>query len=229
MSQSAGLLDAQIQKAVRMGYLLFLPREYGQDPDRRWPLILSLHGAGERGDDPELVSIHGIPRLAKDRPDWPFIALSPQCPADATWMTELDALVAVLDAVVAGHAVDPDRLYLTGFSMGGYGTWSLATLYPHRFAAIAPICGGGDWLCGFPERVCALRHLPVWAFHGARDPLVPLSESVTMVDALRACGGNVRLTVYPDAEHDSWTETYNNPALYAWFLSHARPREPLRG
>ena len=105
--------------------------------------------------------------------------------------------------------------------MGGYGTWHLAAAQPDRFAAIAPICGGGLWYEGFPEKVCVLEKVPVWAFHGAKDPSVPLEESAKMVRALEACGGNVRFTVYPDATHDSWTETYDNPELYEWFLSHS--------
>jgi len=222
MAQTAGILETTVQKAVRLPYLLFLPRDYGQDPHRRWPLILFLHGAGERGDDLDLVRQHGIARVAEKRPELPFVAVSPQCPADSTWMTEMDAVLALLDDVVARCAVDIDHVYLTGLSMGGYGTWYLATLHPDRFAAIAPICGGGDWFFGFPERVCLIRHLPVWAFHGAKDPVVPLEESARLVQALEECGGDVRFTVYPEAGHDSWTQTYDNPELYEWFLRHTR-------
>jgi predicted peptidase len=222
MTQTADVLETRIQKSIRMPYLLFLPQDYGQDIQRRWPLILFLHGAGERGDDLDLVRLHGIPKVVEQRPEFPFVALSPQCPADSTWLTEADAVLALLDDVVDRCAVDTDHLYLTGLSMGGYGTWYLASLYPDRFSAIAPICGGGDWFFGFPERVRVLRHLPVWAFHGAKDPVVPLEESAVLVKTLQDCGGNVRFTVYPDAEHDSWTETYDNPGLYEWFLSHSR-------
>jgi predicted peptidase len=103
--------------------------------------------------------------------------------------------------------------------MGGFGTWRLAAAQPHRFAAIAPICGGGD-----AADACNLKDLPVWAFHGARDRIVPISESEKMVEALKACGGNVKFTVYPEADHDSWTQTYNNPALFDWFKQHQRDR-----
>jgi predicted peptidase len=123
----------------------------------------------------------------------------------------------LLDEVSARYAVDPDRIYLTGLSMGGFGTWAWAIAEPHRFAAIAPICGGGA-----PAAVCALRHLPVWAFHGARDTVVPLHRSEDMVRALEACGGNVRFTIYPEAKHDSWTPAYADPELYQWFLQHIR-------
>jgi predicted peptidase len=130
--------------------------------------------------------------------------------------------LALLDDLLGRYAVDRDRIYLTGLSMGGYGTWYLGTEHANRFAAIAPICGGGYWFHGFPERVCRLRDTPVWAFHGAQDDVVPLGESETLVDTLRQCGGTVELTVYPDAGHDSWTATYANPALYQWFLAHTR-------
>ena len=221
MPQTALIFEAKVQKAVRLPYLLSLPPGHGEDARRRWPLILFLHGAGERGDDLALVRKHGIPRVVEQRPELPFVALSPQCPCEETWFTELDAVLALLDEVVARHAVDTDRLYLTGLSMGGYGAWYLATLFPDRFAAMAPVCGGGDWFFGFPGRVRVLKHLPVWAFHGAKDPIVPLEESAELVKTLQECGGSVRFTVYPDAGHDSWTETYDNEELYAWFLSHS--------
>jgi predicted peptidase len=130
--------------------------------------------------------------------------------------------LALLDDLTVKHKVDQSRVYLTGISMGGYGTWSLGLRHPKRFAAIAPICGGGDILpILLPARQNsgALKRLPVWAFHGARDELVPLSESERMVNALRRIGNqNVKLTVYPDAGHDSWTETYNNAEFYDWLL-----------
>jgi predicted peptidase len=106
--------------------------------------------------------------------------------------------------------------------MGGFGTWALALQYPQRFAAIAPICSGVDWTMGFPERAVLLKGTPAWVFHGARDQVVPLAASQHAVEALQACGAEVRFTVYPEADHDSWSETYDNPALYAWFLTHQR-------
>jgi predicted peptidase len=217
MTQQAHSFEVQITKTVRLNYLLYLPKGYGTDPHKKWPLILFLHGAGERGDDLELVKVHGIPKILKRRKTFPFIVVSPQCSEDAWWPGEVEALAALLDEVVARYAVDPERVYLTGLSMGGFGAWSLAMARPERFAAVAPICGGGN-----PGRVCVLKDVPVWAFHGALDPVVPLARSEEMVNALKACGGDVRLTVYPDAEHDSWTRTYDDPELYAWFLRHTR-------
>ncbi|MBI1924098.1 prolyl oligopeptidase family serine peptidase [Candidatus Poribacteria bacterium] len=216
MGQQAHTFEAQITKTVRLNYLLFLPKGYGE-AEKKWPVILFLHGAGERGDDVELVKKHGIPKIVEQREDFPFIAVSPQCPQDSWWTSEVDALNALLDKIVAKYAVDKDRIYLTGLSMGGYGTWRLATEYPERFAAIAPICGGGA-----PEKACVLKEMPVWVFHGAKDTVVKPEESEKMVEALKACGGDVRFTFYPDANHDSWTQTYDNPELYEWFLKHTR-------
>jgi predicted peptidase len=217
MRQQAHTFEVQVVRSVRLNYLLYLPQDYSADEQKKWPTILFLHGAGERGDDLELVKVHGIAKIVEQQEDFPFIAISPQCSEDSWWPVEVEALDALLNKVVATYAVDPRRIYLTGLSMGGHGAWSLAIAHPERFAALAPICGGGD-----PNKVCALKDVPVWAFHGAKDPVVPLKKSEEMVDALKACGGNVRLTVYPDAEHDSWTQTYDNPKLYKWFLQHTR-------
>lgn len=205
------------EHAAPLRYLLFLPQGYGRSSGKERPLILFLHGMAERGDDLSLVKRHGIPKIVEQRPGFSFIAVSPQCPEDAFWHEHHGALKALLDQITAEHAVDPNRVYLTGNSMGGYGTWSLAIACPEIFAAIAPICGGGS-----PEMVCALREVPVWAFHGANDQVVDLTQSQQMVEALQACGGNVRFTVYPDAGHDSWTRTYEDPELYEWFLQHER-------
>ena len=215
MTQQACTFEVEVTKMVRLDYLAFLPEGYGEDTQKKWPLILFLHGMGERGDDLELLKLHGIAKVVEEQPDLPFVAISPQCPETSWWHVEVDALSALLDEVLGKYAVDENRVYLTGLSMGGFGAWQLGSTYPHRFAAVAPICGGGD-----ASKVCALKDVPVWVFHGAQDPTVPLQRSEEMVDALKACGGNVRLTVYRDLEHDSWTRTYDDPALYKWFLQH---------
>jgi predicted peptidase len=214
--QSEQMFQKEITRTVRLKYLLYLPTGYGRT-DRKWPLMLFLHGAGERGDDLDQVKKHGPPKLVKEGRGLPFIIVSPQCPSEMWWTEMLDMLVALLDEVQSSYAVDPDRVYLTGLSMGGYGTWGLACREPQRFAAIAPICGGGQRYLA--ER---LRNVPVWAFHGAKDPVVPLRESTEMVEALKRAGGEAQLTVYPEAQHDSWTQTYDNLQLYEWFLSHRR-------
>lgn len=214
-SQQAQAFDREITKHIHADYLLYLPPGYAPDGSRRWPLILFLHGAGERGSDLDIVKRTGLPKFLEKGGDYPFIAVSPQCPSDESWSAEV--LINLLDEVTGRYPVDPDRLYLTGLSMGGFGTWTLATEHPDRFAAIAPICGGGR-----PSMVDTIKHIPTWVFHGDRDRVVPLHRSEEMVEALKRAGGDVRFTVYPEAGHDSWTETYANPELYTWFLAHTR-------
>ncbi|MBN1135525.1 MAG: alpha/beta fold hydrolase [Anaerolineae bacterium] len=203
----------------RFDYLLFLPAAYGLDPSQKWPLILFLHGMGETGAGLKKLKVHGIPKKVDKQPDFPFITVSPQCPYEHCWFYELPTLNALLDEVVAAYAVDARRVYLTGLSMGGYGAWALASRYPERFAAVVPVCGGGD-----PAAVSSLKDVPVWAFHGALDEQVSPGESQRMVDALKACGGAVRFTLYPDLAHDSWTRTYDDPALYHWLLQQRKTK-----
>lgn len=215
MGQSVFRMEKEISKKVRLSYLLHIPNEYGKGPDGKWPLILFLHGAGERGDNIEKVKIHGIPKIADRDPDFPFICVSPQCPGGSYWVLEQDAVMALVEEIVHGYHVDENRIYVTGLSMGGYGTWHLGCEYPDKFAAIVPICGGGD-----PDNAEALKHTPVWAFHGAKDAAVPVAESERMVKKLEQCGGNVKFTVYPDKGHICWAEAYDSPELYSWLLSH---------
>jgi len=204
-------LDRTIK--VTMKYLLYLPKDYDQKPS--WPLMLFLHGAGERGDNLDLVKKHGPPKLIEAGKEFPFIVVSPQCPKDRRW--EPLELTVLLDEIVEKCKVDQDRIYVTGLSMGGFGTWSLAAYQPQRFAALVPICGGGE---AFATRV--LTKVPVWVFHGAKDKTVPLERSEKMVEALKKNGGNVKFTIYPEAGHDSWTEAYNDPQLYEWLLQQKR-------
>ncbi len=223
-NQEPKSFERQISRTLGAHYLLFLPKGYEADAAKKWPLILFLHGAGERGSDLKQVAVHGPPKIVQSRPELPFVVVSPQCPAGQRW--DNDTVLALLDHIQATCRIDPARVYLTGLSMGGYGTWSLGLTHPERFAAIAPICGGGDpitLLLANPAKVEALKSLPVWAFHGAKDSVVPLVESQRMIDALKRFGTRtLDLTVYPEADHDSWTATYANPALYDWFLKHHR-------
>ena len=222
--QTPQKFSRKISQTVQASYLLYLPKDYSPRGNKKWPLVLFLHGAGERGTNLTAVAVHGPPKLAKQKKNFPFIIVSPQCPNGEIWSN--DVLLNLLDDVMARHRVDPSRIYLTGLSMGGYGTWSLVSEHPEKFAAAAPICGGGEpirFLLAEGARKEALKSLPVWVFHGAKDPVVKLEESERMVNALKKLGNtDVQLTVYPEAGHDSWTEAYNNEKLYEWFLQHER-------
>lgn len=212
-AQQEKSFEKEIKMTVKLNYLLFLPEGYATST-KSWPLILFLHGAGESGSDLAVVKKHGPPKILETKKDFPFIVVSPQSPGRG-WNP--DTLSALLDDVESNYRVDKDRIYLTGLSMGGYGTWSLAAAHPERFAAIAPICGGGN-----VRDASKLKALPIWVFHGAKDNTVPIARSEEMVKALKDVGSEVKFTVYPEAGHDSWTETYDNPELYSWLLAHTR-------
>jgi predicted peptidase len=220
--QVAHSMERQITVTIRTRYLLYLPKgcEKG-DPKkarRRWPLMLFLHGAGERGENLDLVKKHGPPKLVAQGKDFPFILVSPQCPRSQWWTVEV--LTALLDEIMNNYPVDPDRVYVTGLSMGGFGTWALAGAAPTHFAAIVPICGRGN-----SRDAAKLKHLPMWVFHGARDRVVPTRWSQQMVDAVKAAGSTkVKLTIYPEAGHDSWTKAYDDPELYKWLLAQKRAK-----
>ncbi len=205
----------QEKKSEKAGlsYLLYLPPGHDK-AEKPFPLILFLHGAGESGSDLKKVKIHGPPKIVEKKRDFEFIVVSPQSPGRG-WRA--DKLLMLLDEVGKECKVDKDRVYVTGLSMGGFGTWSLAAAAPDRFAAIAPICGGGD-----PKTAEKIKALPIWVFHGDKDNAVPIKRSQDMVDALKAAGADVKFTIYPGVGHDSWTKTYDNPELYKWFLSHKR-------
>ncbi len=212
-------LEVINENEIDLKYLFFLPKDYYSDINTRWPLILFLHGMGERGANLELVKIHGIPKIIKTQTDFPFITVSPQCPIEYVWRDDdmQQAVEDILLKIVKNYRVDKTRIYVTGLSMGGYGTWSLAARRPDLFAAAVPICGGGD-----PATVNVLKNLPIWVFHGGLDEVVLPKESEKMVRALEKAGGKVRYTLYPEAYHDSWTETYDNTALYDWLLSNRK-------
>jgi predicted peptidase len=208
--------EKDITVKVKLNYLLYLPEGYAKG-GKAWPLLLFLHGAGESGDDLNKVKTHGPPKLIESGKDFPCIVVSPQSPGRRFgWNT--DSLNALLDDVTAKYKVDKDRVYLTGLSMGGYGTWALAAEHPERFAALVPICGGGN-----PADAAKLKDLPIWVFHGGKDRVVPPKNSEGMVQALKDAGAeNVKFTLYPDAGHDSWTETYNNPEVWDWLFKQKR-------
>jgi predicted peptidase len=184
----------------------------GQTGRTRTPLVLFLHGSGERGDDLEKVVRHGIPKLIRVGRTFPFVVVAPQCP-EGWWWQGLK-VSRFLDRVAGRFHADPARIYVTGISMGGAGVWELVATCPERLAAAAPVCGPYQW---FPAE--RFGQVPVWCFHGAMDEVVPITDSIRRIREVRKAGGQVRFTVYPDAGHDAWSETYTNPKLYRWLLA----------
>ncbi|MFD5649200.1 MULTISPECIES: prolyl oligopeptidase family serine peptidase [unclassified Streptomyces] len=194
-----------------------MPAGYGGDETVRWPLLLFLHGASERGDNPAVLTAHGPLKQLSRGEQLPFVVLAPQCPAYSTWAAEISGVYALLDQVATEYRIDPDRVYVTGLSMGGAGSWAIAARYPDRFAAAAPICG--SWL---PEAADRIGMLPVWTFHGEEDDNIPVLHTEKIVDALHRRGNPARFTRYPGVGHDSWTRTYDDPEVYAWLLAQRR-------
>ena len=213
------IVDEPMSFTTDINYLVYLPDDYGKDPEKKWPLVMFLHGVGECGSDLTKVEKHGIPKLAVAGQKFDFILIAPQCPAGKFWPNLCDPLLAVIDNAKSKWNVDNDRVYLTGLSMGGFGTWQLGCYSPETFAAIAPICGAG-----YRWTAKNLKDMPVWAFHGEKDNVVPVQESYNMIEEIKKAGGNPKLTTYPDLQHDSWTVTYNNPELYKWLLAQKKQR-----
>ncbi len=209
--QSAETFDLPSGKQIK--FWLYLPQGY--EENEKWPLMLFLHGAGERGEDLELVKKHGPPKLIEQGKDFPLIVISPQCPRDTRWVAE--DVAALVNHIMEIHNVDRQRFYITGLSMGGRGTWSVAGAMADQVAAIAPICGPAN-----REVASKIARIPTWVFHGGKDTVVELSHSEEMVNLLKQHGGQPKFTIYPEANHDSWTETYDNQELYDWLLSHKK-------
>jgi predicted peptidase len=201
-------------------YVLFVP--HGYSGDKAYPLILFLHGAGQRGDDgegPAKGSLATAIRKSKGgEKGFPFFVVFPQCRAKGNWSAggpDAKRALAILAQVQKDYKIDDKRLYLTGLSLGGFGTWSLAAAHPEKWAAIAPICGGGN-----PTNAAKIKDLPCWCFHGDADPTVDVKKSRDMIEALKKAGGQPRYTEYPGVGHNSWDRAYGNPELYTWMLSH---------
>lgn len=213
------------QAAIEPGnypYQLFLPRGYLADRDARWPLLIFLHGSGERGADVAKVKAHGPPKIADRDPAFPFVLASPLLGAGEDWdIVKLDRL---LDHVTRTYRIDRSRIYLTGLSRGGHASWRWAIAEPRRFAAVAPVAGRGN-----PGEACRLMDLPIWAFHGDRDDVVWPEGSFAMVRAIRACAGrSARLTIYPDLGHNAWDPAYDDPKLYEWLLQQRQAQPPVK-
>ena len=210
------LMTASRQTAQAFGetrYLLHLPAAYESRQD--WPVILFLHGAGERGRDLALVQREALPRILETLPDFPFVVVSPQEERDRRWMPE--SLAALLEEVAARYRVDRRRIYATGLSTGATAALELAIRFPGRIAAVAAVTA-----TGIPSGLCGMKDVPVWIFNNGGDERVPASRAKRLARELEACGGEAKLTIYPHQGHDAWTETYRTQALYEWFLKHRR-------
>lgn len=231
-----GFLKREIKiKSQSYCYQIFVPQKFSAA--QKWPVILFLHGAGERGADCEHQTQVGLaPAIRKQIETFPAVVVFPQCRRDSVWIGDMEELaLKALDTTVKEFNGDLSRIYLTGISMGGYGTWYLAAHYPQKFAALAPVCGGIIPPPGrlFPRNALALipkdkpyetiaqkiDKTPVWLFHGDADASVPVSESRKMNAALQALGGNVKYTEYPGVQHNSWDNAYAEPELFSWLLA----------
>ncbi|MAY75456.1 MAG: phospholipase [Phycisphaerae bacterium] len=217
-AQSEGAREVTGQVTVRssLRYIVNLPDGY-EGNGESWPLILFLHGAGERGDDLEKVKVWGPPKMIAEGKSIPAIVVSPQCPSDQWW--DSNALLALLDKVEQDYRVDKDRVYVTGLSMGGFGTWALGVAAPDRFAALVPVCGGSS---GPARLLRRLKDMPIWAFHGADDNVVPMSGTVDAVEAVRDAGGKPRVTIYENEGHGSWRPAYADEEMWAWMFEQRR-------
>lgn len=232
--QDTGFLNRTV-KVGRVAYRfqVYLPEDWRRNDHKLWPVILFLHGRGERGTEGMWQTQIGLPEAVRDHPErWPFVIVMPQCPQQNFWTDPemLAMAMAALKQETKEFHGDPARTYLTGLSLGGYGAWELARGYPRRWAAVAIAAGGIFWSYA-PERwrkaatlpadyAQAMGRTPLWLFHGGDDDVVPERESELMYAALRETGIPVRLWVYQGLKHDCWTRAYNEPELPRWLLAH---------
>ncbi|MCG8409534.1 MAG: prolyl oligopeptidase family serine peptidase [Phycisphaerales bacterium] len=203
-------------------YAIYIPPQYDDDPNHKWPVIISLHGSGECGRDGIKQTRVGLPRyIARNRNKFPFITIMPQ--AHTLWFRgdDANAVLVILEAVSGEYRIDRDRTYITGFSMGGFATWELTMIRPDIFAAAVPICGVGN-----KAFVSNIKDLPIWAFHGRLDQNVPVSGSREPIEALRRLGANPSYTEYPTVAHKSWDRAYSSKRLWRWLLKQRRGAPP---
>lgn len=238
--QDTGFLNRRIDfHGATYRFQVYLPEDWRRDDGKQWPVILFLHGRGERGSEGMWQTQVGIAEAVRNHPDrWPFVIVMPQCPLNAHWTDPamLQLAMAALDQESAEFHGDPKRTYLTGLSMGGYGAWELARQYPHRWAAIAIAAGGVFWSYE-PERwqqanvlpsqyARAVGRTPLWLFHGSLDTTVLPRQSQLMFEAVKASRGNVRLWIYDGVKHNCWTRAFDEPELPRWLLAHHTPAAP---
>ena len=196
-----------------LGYLLYQPKTVAKE---KLPLLIFLHGSGERGADLKLLHKNNLPKRLDAMADLPYIAVAPQCPAGKRW-DDVALLDQFLDHLLATLPVDRDRVVLTGLSLGGFGTWKWGAARPERFAGLAPVCGAGD-----ANTVGSLKGMPVWAFHGDKDPAVPYERGKAMATAAEKAGALVKFTTYPGVGHNSWVQAYEEPEFDRWVLARHR-------
>lgn len=199
-------------------YLEYLPANF--DKNKKYPLVFFLHGAGERGDDPDLIALHGyLQYVREEEAEYPFIIIAPQCPDGKYWGCFTESLLGFLDYTCEKLPVDKSRVYLTGLSMGGTGTYMLAMAAPEKFAAIAPVCGSGIcWYAG------ALKDIPTYIFHGDCDTVIPVTESTTMLKNINLSGGNAKIEIYNGVGHNAWDFAYRGDKLYSWMLKFTKEK-----
>lgn len=212
------IIQQEIYDPSTLNYLFFMPRDTTAVINGKFPLIITLHGIGELGSDLWKLKNEGLPKILDGMNTFPFIVVSPQCPSSTEWYYNggIQAKVnTLIDSVIARYPVDTSRIYLTGLSMGGIGTLDLAIRYPKRFAALIPIAFRIEdgW------NVCAIKDIPMWAFHGEKDDIIPFNKAQTVINMLTVCGANPLFTSYADVYHDAWTRTYNNSLIYDWLLT----------
>lgn len=200
-------------------YVLNLPKGY--DPNEKYPLVIFLHGAGERGDDLDLAVRHGyMKHVREENKEYPFLFVAPQCPENKFWGCYTESLLAFIDYICKKYPVDIDRVYLTGLSMGGTGTWMLAMAAPDKFAAIAPICGSGIiW------NTAIISKIPIFVYHGDCDFTVPIQESMNMITGVNKNGGNAQMKICYGVGHNAWDYAYKGDELASWMLSHTRKKK----
>jgi hypothetical protein len=201
-------------------YLLYLPKSYYTNQREELPLVLFLHGKGERGNNLQILKRQGIPKsISDDKTEFPFILIAPQLPEnEEEWYTK--DLISLVEEIESDYSIDENKIYLTGISLGGNGVWKLATEFPNKFAAVVPISGWGE-----VSNVCRIKNASVWAFHGAKDTLIPPQKTTEIIDRLQFCNRNVKQTIYTNAKHDAWTETYNNPEFMDWLLQQKKEKQ----
>ena len=205
-------------------YILYKPENYEANPGKEWPLLIYLHGGSSRGNDLKKLYANGPPDQIYREREFPFIIAAPQCPVHLRWSTD-NWFEYFYNEIVSSYRIDTNRVYLTGNSLGGSGTWYLAENYPEKFAAIAPINGFTSHMDFIHQNIERLYNMPVWAFHGKRDRVVPYEETAWMIERLKKYNQRVKFTTEPDMGHEISCMIYSGTELYDWFIKQDRPRK----